>query len=114
MYSKLEYIRISKLNALSVFRVYSVKLCQEDTFPAMGKLLGIVWKFTHGHFSLTLVESVRSNCSKYSDLSHTQCSWHSVYLKSYIYASILRNFSNAAVSVCSGFQVKAENFHPVI
>lgn len=58
MYSKLEYIQISKLNALSVFRVYSVKLCQEDTIPAMGKLIGIVWKFTHGHFPLTLVESV--------------------------------------------------------
>lgn len=57
MYSKLEYIRIAKLNALSVFRVFSVKLCQDATFPALGKLLGIALKFTHGHF-LTLVESV--------------------------------------------------------
>lgn len=38
--SMLGYAQIAKLNALSLSRVFSIKLCQGDTLLALGKPLG--------------------------------------------------------------------------
>lgn len=111
----LGYAQIAKLNALSLSRVFSIKLCQGDTLLALGKPLGIAWKFTRGRVFLTVAELVSKRHFYEIPRSHESHGVHGIVC---IYSltltpAMLRKPSNT-VSVGSGSQAVAENFLPVI